>query len=64
MKNYVNTGKVKLIFKDLTIIGQDSINAAHAAHCAQEKGNSGNIMIVLYNNWSGENMDGHLKKST
>jgi len=55
MKNYVNTGKVKLIFKDLTIIGQDSINAAHAAHCAQEKGKFWEYHDVLYNNWSGEN---------
>jgi protein-disulfide isomerase len=55
MKNYVNTGKVKLIFKDLTIIGQDSINAAHAAHCAQEKGKFWEYHDVLYNNWAGEN---------
>jgi protein-disulfide isomerase len=55
MKNYVDTGKVKLIFKDLTIIGQDSINAAHAAHCAQEKGKFWEYHDVLYNNWSGEN---------
>ena len=38
VKNYVETGKVKMIFKDFTIIGQDSINMAHVAHCAQEVG--------------------------
>ena len=27
--NYVNTGKVKIIFKDFTIIGEDSVLAAH-----------------------------------
>ena len=34
MKNYVDTGKVKIIFKDYNIIGPDSINASHGAHCA------------------------------
>ncbi len=55
VKNYVNTGKVKLVFKDLTIIGQDSINAAHATHCAQEKGKFWEYHDMLYNNWAGEN---------
>ena len=55
VKNYVNTNKVKLVFKDLTIIGQDSINAAHAAHCAQEKGKFWEYHDMLYNNWAGEN---------
>ena len=55
VKNYINTGKVKLVFKDLTIIGQDSVNAAHAAHCAQEKGKFWEYHDMLYNNWAGEN---------
>lgn len=55
VKNYVETGKVKMIFKDFTIIGQDSINAAHAAHCAQEVGKFWEFHDTLYNNWTGEN---------
>ena len=55
VKNYVETGKVKMIFKDFTIIGQDSINAAHAAHCAQEAGKFWEFHDILYNNWTGEN---------
>jgi len=55
MKNYVDTGKVKLVFKDFTIIGQDSVNAAHAAHCAQEQGKFWEYHDTLYNNWAGEN---------
>ena len=55
VKNYVNTGKVKMIFKDYTIIGQDSINAAHAAHCAQEMDKFWEYHDVLYNHWTGEN---------
>ena len=55
VKNYVDTGKVKMIFKDFTIIGQDSVTAANAAHCAQEQGKFWEYHDVLYNNWSGEN---------
>jgi len=55
VKNYVDTGKVKLVFKDFTIIGQDSVNAAHAAHCAQEKGKFWQYHDTLYDNWNGEN---------
>ena len=38
IKNYVETGKVKIIFKDYNIIGPDSINSSHGAHCAGEQG--------------------------
>lgn len=55
VKNYINTGKVRMVFKDFVIIGQDSVNAAHAAHCAQEKGKFWEYHDTLYNNWSGEN---------
>ncbi len=55
VKNYVDTGKVKMIFKDFTIIGQDSINAAHASHCANEEGKFWEYHDVLYNHWTGEN---------
>ena len=55
VKNYVETGKVKMVFKDFTIIGQDSINAAHATHCAQEQGKFWEYHDTLYNNWAGEN---------
>ena len=55
VKNYVDTGKVKMIFKDFTIIGQDSISAANAAHCAQEQDKFWEYHDALYNNWSGEN---------
>jgi len=55
LKNYINTGKVRMIFKDFTIIGQDSVSAAHAAHCAQEKGKFWEYHDTLYDNWAGEN---------
>ncbi|MDE1861877.1 MAG: DsbA family protein [Thaumarchaeota archaeon] len=55
VKNYIDTGKVKMYFKDFTIIGQDSVYAANAAHCAQEQGKFWQFHDMLYTNWSGEN---------
>ncbi len=55
LSNYVETGKVKIIFKDFTIIGPDSATAAHAAHCADDQGKFWEYHDILYNNWTGEN---------
>ena len=55
IENYVETGKVKIIFKDFTIIGPDSIGAANAAHCAEDQGKFWEYHDELYNQWSGEN---------
>jgi len=53
--NYVKTGKVKILFKDYIILGQDSINAANAAHCANDQKLFWEYHSMLYNNWAGEN---------
>jgi len=55
IKNYVETGKVKIIFKDFTIIGPDSITAAQATHCANDQGKYWEFHDELYNRWAGEN---------
>ncbi len=55
LSNYVETGKVKIIFKDYTIIGPDSVTAAHASHCADDQGKFWEYHNILYNNWTGEN---------
>ncbi len=55
VENYIKTGKVKMLFKDFTIIGQDSVVAAHASHCAGEQGKFWEYHDVLYNHWTGEN---------
>jgi protein-disulfide isomerase len=52
---YVLTGKVNIIFKDFTIIGPDSLSAAHATHCASEQDKYWEYHNILYNNWAGEN---------
>lgn len=54
-ENYIKTGKAKLIFKDFTIIGPDSVVSAHAAHCADDQGKFWEYHDELYKNWNGEN---------
>ena len=53
--NYIKTGKVKILFKDYIILGQDSKNAANAAHCANDQKLFWEYHSMLYNNWAGEN---------
>ena len=55
LKNYVETGKVRMIFKDYNIIGPDSINASHGAHCAKDQNLFWEYHNILYSNWTGEN---------
>ena len=55
LKTYVETGKVKMIFKDYNIIGPDSVNASHGAHCANDQGLFWEYHDILYSNWTGEN---------
>ena len=55
IKNYVESGKVKIIFKDYNIIGPDSVNSSHGAHCAGEQGLFWQYHDILYSNWTGEN---------
>ena len=67
MKNYVATGNVKILFKDMIVTsGEGSMKAAHAAHCAKDQGMFWKYHYMLYNNWEGENTgwitDGSLNK--
>jgi protein-disulfide isomerase len=55
LKNYIETGKVKVIFKDFTIIGEDSVAAANAARCASDQEKFWEYHDTLYNHWTGEN---------
>ena len=54
IKNYVETGKVKIMFKDFIVVSEDSVNAAHAAHCAKDQEMFWAYHFTLYNNWNGE----------
>jgi protein-disulfide isomerase len=55
IKNYVETGKVKIIFKDYNIIGEDSVKASQGAHCANDQGLFWKYHDTLYSHWTGEN---------
>jgi len=37
-KNYVETGKAKMVYKDLAFLGPESVAAAQAADCAKDQG--------------------------
>jgi len=50
VENYINTGKVKLVFKDFTIYGNDSVNGAIAAHCASEQNKFWEMHDLMYQN--------------
>ena len=52
--NYVETGKVKILFKDFIVVGDDSVSAANAAHCANDQKMFWQYHSTLYNNWDGE----------
>ncbi|MFQ5940259.1 MAG: DsbA family protein [Nitrososphaerales archaeon] len=55
LQNYVDTGKLKIIFMDFAFIGPDSVLAAQAAHCAEDQGRYWEYHDELYSNWDGEN---------
>ena len=55
LQNYVETGKLKIIFVDFAFIGPDSFPAAQAAHCANDQGKYWEYHDETYSNWDGEN---------
>ncbi len=52
--DYIDTGKVKLVFKDFPLNGPDSILAAEASYCAEDQGKYWEYHDELYTNWGGE----------
>ena len=52
---FIETGKVKLVFKDFPLNGPDSVLAAEATHCAQDQEKYWQYHDELYKNWGGEN---------
>ncbi|MFH1347040.1 MAG: thioredoxin domain-containing protein [Spirochaetota bacterium] len=38
IKNYVNSGKAKLVYKDLAFLGLESLAASEASNCAKDQG--------------------------
>ena len=51
---YIETGKVKLVFKDFPLNGPDSVLAAEATFCANDQNKYWEFHDELYKNWAGE----------
>jgi len=51
---YIQTGKVKMVFKDFPLNGPDSVFAAEAVYCAEDQGKFWEYHDVIYDNWAGE----------
>ena len=49
VENYIETGKVNLVFVDLAFLGRDSPKAAAASYCAEEQGKYWEYHDQLYN---------------
>lgn len=52
--DFIETGKVKLVFKDFPLNGPDSVLASEATYCAQDQGKYWQYHDELYKNWGGE----------
>ena len=63
IENFVDTGKVKMLYKDYNIIGPDSTAASHMAHCANEQNKFWEYHNILFTNWNGENNGWASKKN-
>lgn len=55
LKDYVDTGKIKFVFKNLAFLGKESTDAANAALCAKEQNKFWEYHDQIYNNQQGEN---------
>jgi len=54
LEEYVNSGKINLVFKDFPLNGADSILGAEATYCAGDQGKYWAFHNELYSNWAGE----------
>jgi protein-disulfide isomerase len=55
-QHYVDTGKVRFVWRDYTWIGSESVQAAQAARCAGEQGQFWAYHNYLFNHQYGENV--------
>lgn len=58
IKDFVDTGKAKFVFKNLAFLGKESVDAANAALCAKEQNKFWEYHDKLFNSQSGENQGG------
>ena len=51
---FINNGKIKMVFKDFPLNGDDSKIAGEAAYCAEDQDKYWDYHDMLYQNWAGE----------
>lgn len=54
-KDYISTGKVKFVYKNLAFLGKESTDAANASFCAREQNKFWEYHDKLFNSQQGEN---------
>lgn len=54
-KDYIDTGKVKFVYKHLAFLGKESTDAANASECAKEQNKFWQYHDKLFNSQNGEN---------
>ena len=54
IEEYVNTGKVRYVFKYFPFLGDESYYAAEAAECASDQGKFWEYHDLLFSRWVGE----------
>jgi len=54
VQNYIDEGKVKLVFMDYAFLGRDSMKAAQASYCADDQGMYWEYHTLLYNSQQDE----------
>lgn len=62
-KDYVDTNKVRLVWKDYPFLGQESTWSAQAARCAQEQGKFWEFHDYLFSHQNGENQGAFSKEN-
>jgi protein-disulfide isomerase len=55
IERYVAPGKVRMTFHDLAFLGQESLDAASAARCAEQQGKFWDYQALVFANQNGEN---------
>lgn len=62
-KDYIDSGKVRFIWKDYPFLGQESFLSAQAARCAQDQGKFWEYHDYLFSHQSGENQGAFSKEN-